>query len=127
MQNQNKTYYFLENNILKNFEMKKDINFDILWGTIHYSKLNPCKVCDKFHVCPIPLHANPLYSSTHLSTSSPYPPPQPTLYTSISITQSSLPLFPLRHLSSFPSTPSIFSPSSSSPSSSSTSLHFVLM
>ena len=31
--------------------MKRVINNNILWSKIHYPKSNPCKVCDKLHVC----------------------------------------------------------------------------
>ena len=44
-----KTQNLLENYIV--LLTQRDINFDIMWGKVHYPKLNLCKVCDKLHVC----------------------------------------------------------------------------
>ena len=41
-QNLNKIQHFLENYVV--LEMKRDQNYDILWGIIQYAKFNPCKV-----------------------------------------------------------------------------------
>ena len=46
--NRRLTWNFLEKYIV--LVTKRDLNFDILWGKVHYPKFIPCKVCDKLYV-----------------------------------------------------------------------------